>query len=89
LLTIVAGIRPASAGFRTVAIEPNLGALQHVAALMAHPNGAIKVEYIKKGAVVDAMVNLPAGISGTLVWQGKHYPLHEGAQNISLPPLGK
>jgi hypothetical protein len=87
LLTIVAGIRPASAEFRTVTIEPNLGALKHLAALMAHPNGAIKVEYTKKVAGVDAMAILPAGISGTLVWQGKHYALHEGAQNISLPSL--
>ena len=85
LLTIVAGIRPASIGFRTVKIEPNLGALRHIAATMPHPNGEIKVEYTGKNLVVDAEVSLPAGISGELIWQGKTYSLHEGEQNIELP----
>ena len=84
LLTIVAGIRPTSLGFRTVTIEPNLGALQHVAAVMSHPNGEIKVEYTKKDAVVHAEIALPPGISGTLLWGGKTYPLHGGANKVEL-----
>lgn len=89
LLTVVAGIRPATAGFRTVTIEPNLGNLNHVNALMAHPNGGIKVEYTRKASGVEAMIHLPAGISGTLIWQGKSYGLHEGGQDISLPSMPK
>jgi len=85
LLTIVAGIRPASPGFRTLTIEPNLGTLQHVSATMAHPDGEIKVEYTAKGGNLEARVNLPAGISGTLLWQRKNYPLRAGAQSIQLP----
>src|ERR1700730_8107791 len=84
LLTIVAGMRPRSLVFRTVTIEPNLGALQHVAAVMSHPNGEIKVEYTKKDAVVHAEIALPPGISGTLLWGGKTYPLHGGANKVEL-----
>jgi hypothetical protein len=84
LLTIVAGIRPASPGFRTVTIEPNPGALKHLSATMPHPNGEIKVEYTPKGGSLEARVGLPAGISGTLLWQGKAYEIHEGTQNIEL-----
>jgi hypothetical protein len=87
LLTIVAGIRPASPGFRTVIIEPNPGALRRVSATMPHPNGEIKVEYATKKSGIDATIRLPASISGTLLWQGKSYPLHEGAQKIELPVL--
>src|SRR6267154_3238914 len=85
LLTVVAGIRPASPGFRTVTVEPNLGALGHVAAAMAHPNGEIQVEYATKSGSIEARVCLPPGISGTLLWQGKAYKIHEGAQDIQLP----
>jgi hypothetical protein len=85
LLTIVAGIRPASPGFRTITIEPNLGSLQHVVGTMPHPNGEIKVEYKKKGAAVHAEITLPSDISGTLLWERKTYPLHEGAQEIEMP----
>jgi hypothetical protein len=87
LLSIVAGIGPASPGFRTVTIAPNLGALTHVVATMAHPNGEIKVEYTYKVGEMDATVSLPVGISGTLLWHEKNYPLHEGTQSLVLPPL--
>jgi len=85
LLTIVAGIRPASPGFRTVTVEPHLAALKHVSATMAHPDGEIKVEYVTKSGTVAATVSLPASISGTLLWGGKNYSLHPGSQNIELP----
>jgi alpha-L-rhamnosidase len=87
LLTIVAGIRPGSPGFRTVTVEPSLGVLQHVAATMPHPSGEIKLEYATKDSDIEARVSLPVGISGTLLWQRKNYPLHEGAQNLRLPNM--
>jgi hypothetical protein len=85
LLTIVAGIRPASPGFRTVTIEPNLGALKHLAATMSHPDGEIKVEYTKQDAAVHTDIILPQGVSGTLLWEGKNYPLHASSNKLELP----
>ena len=85
LLTLVAGIRPGSPGFRTVTIEPNPGALKRIRAAMPHPLGEITVEYATQNGSLEAGIRLPAGISGTLLWQGKNYPLHEGLQNFRLP----
>ena len=50
LLTLVAGIEPASPGFKTVRIAPHLGSLPRMAAKFPHPQGTIAVEYVKKGA---------------------------------------
>ena len=85
LLTIVAGIRPGSPGFRTVTIEPNLGTLRHVEATVPHPIGEINVKYARDSGAVDAEISMPTGISGTLRWQGKSYSLHEGTQSLRLP----
>src|SRR6185295_15951730 len=45
LLTIVAGIRPGAAGFKSVEIEPHLGDLKHVRAVVPVPQGEVRVEY--------------------------------------------
>jgi hypothetical protein len=84
-LTIVAGIRPKTPGFKTVTIEPNLGALKHVESAMPSPHGEIRVEYTRENDSVKAQVRLPSGISGEILWSGKIYGLHEGDQQILLP----
>ena len=91
LLTIVAGIRPQTPGFSTVTIEPHLGALTHVTAEMAHQQGQIKTEYRRTSQGIESEITLPASLSGVLVWQGKNYPLHEGAQHLTLalPPASR
>jgi alpha-L-rhamnosidase len=85
LLTIVAGIRPATPAFATVVIEPHLGSLKHLAASEPHPGGHIDVEYSVEATGVKARIALPSGITGELRWKAKTYPLHEGTQALSLP----
>jgi len=85
LLTIVAGVRPKTPGFKTITIEPHLGALKHIASAMSCPQGEIQVEYTREDNGVKAQIGLPAGTSGDLIWQGKIYGLHEGNQQITLP----
>jgi alpha-L-rhamnosidase len=85
LLTIVAGVRPASASFNTVTIEPNLGPLKHINATISHPKGQIQVEYTRTSEGVAATITLPREISGKLIWSKKEYPLHEGQQHLTLP----
>jgi alpha-L-rhamnosidase len=85
LLTIVAGIRPKTTGFRSVTIEPKLGTLHHVAASAPTPNGDITVEYTRENAGVRAVITLPPQISGNLVWNGKTYQIHPGQQQFALP----
>ncbi len=82
LLTLVAGIEPASPGFRTVRIAPHLGTLPSLTATYPHPDGDIKVDYRVKGAGLDATVTLPAKLTGTFVFGGKSTPLKPGVNTI-------
>lgn len=79
LLRIVAGIRPASAGFGRVVVEPHLGELKEVKAAMSIPQGMVEVEYHDLGSAGGAAkVNLPAGVTGEFVWKGRTFPLKPG-----------
>jgi hypothetical protein len=85
LLRLVAGIKPATPGFRTVRIEPHLGALTRLEAAHPHPLGEIAVSYRRERSGVRAQVTLPDGLSGDLVWAGRTHPLAPGTQTLALP----
>jgi alpha-L-rhamnosidase len=85
LLTIVAGIRPAAPGFEKVEIEPHLGKLQNVAASFPWKEGEIQVDYRLERETWTIRVNLPAGLPGELIWQGRSYPLRSGALTLKVP----
>jgi hypothetical protein len=87
-LTIVAGISPASPNFSRVRIEPHLGALHHVDAVLPSPSGTINAVYDADATVLLAKIKLPEGMTGTLLWKGKSYALVPGSQQLRLP-LGK
>jgi len=82
LLTLVAGIEPASPGFATVRIAPHLGKLPSLTAIFPHPEGEIKVDYSRKGEGLNAKVTLPDGLRGTFVFKGKVWPLKPGENTI-------
>jgi len=84
LLTVVAGIHSAAPGFANVRIEPHLGNLHELRASMPHAGGAIAVDYKRDGGRWSASITLPDGLDGELVWLGKEYPLHSGAQTVRL-----
>jgi alpha-L-rhamnosidase len=84
LLTIIAGIRPATPGFSTVTIEPHLAGLHHVDASMPSPKGDIHVEYTQEDRGIKAEIQLPPQVSGVLLWHEKIYPLHTGQQEVTL-----
>ena len=79
---ILLGIDSASPAFKTVKIEPHLGAIEKIGGTMPHPLGEIKVSYQKKGTTINAEIELPANITGVFVWEGKEYMLKEGKNNI-------
>jgi hypothetical protein len=83
LLTIVAGLKPKTPGFKTTTIEPHLGNLKHVNAVMPTPSGVVTVAYNRTEKGIDAEVTLPAGVSGDLVWHGRTTPL-QGHQKFTL-----
>jgi hypothetical protein len=83
-LRIVAGIRPVSAGFATIAIEPHLGELKEVKAQMPIPQGMVETEYRRTAGGLEARVKLPSGVKGWFLWHGKQSPLHEGEQTLAV-----
>jgi len=84
LLTIVAGIRPASPGFASVRIEPHLGTLDRLDATMAHPRGPISVSYRRKGQALEARVALPPGLRGEFAWGALTRALRAGEQSFRM-----
>ncbi|MDR3751453.1 MAG: alpha-L-rhamnosidase C-terminal domain-containing protein [Terracidiphilus sp.] len=82
LLTLVAGIEPASPGFATVRIAPNLGTLPALTATYPHPQGTIKVEYHRAGSGLNASITLPGTLTGNFVFHGKVWPLNPGVNQI-------
>jgi hypothetical protein len=85
LLTLVAGIEPASPGFATVRIAPHLGDLPSLTAQFPHPQGLIAVDYHRNGSALDATITLPGTLTGTFVFNGKLYPLHPGTNKLHAP----
>jgi hypothetical protein len=95
LLTLVAGIEPASPGFATVRIAPHLGDLPALSATYPHPQGEIKVEYHwtgtyndpqkKGGSAFHAQITLPGTLTGAFEFGGRSWPLKPGANMIDVP----
>ncbi len=86
LLSLVAGIMPASPGFKTVRIQPALGSLTRLECAMPHPNGNIALSLRRNGkAGITGEITLPPGLTGTFVWNGKSTALKPGINNINNP----
>lgn len=80
----ILGIRPASAGFRTVEIAPQPGLLTHASGVLPHPRGAITVELHAQGSTLSGSVTLPDGITGVLRVGARTLDLHAGRQEFRL-----
>jgi hypothetical protein len=94
LLTLVAGIEPASPGFATVRIAPHLGNLPSLVASYPHPQGEIKVEYhitgsrdlhMRGGSAFHADIALPGALTGTFQFDSRSWPLKPGSNRIDIP----
>jgi alpha-L-rhamnosidase len=78
----ILGIRPASLGFRTIEIAPQLGPLTSAEGRLVHPaGGEIVVKFYIKNETLHGSVSLPAGLTGTLCIAGQTIPL-EGLQEF-------
>jgi hypothetical protein len=80
----ILGIRPASFGFDTVRIAPELGELTHAKGSLVHPNGTIEVELSADGGKLTGYVDLPAGVSGTFDFADQSLRLKPGRQEVLL-----
>lgn len=85
LLATVLGVRPAGPGFRTVRIAPALGPLRWAEGRVPHPAGDIDVRFTRRGARgLEAVITLPPGLTGDLVWGARRVPLHPGRQQLTF-----
>jgi alpha-L-rhamnosidase len=83
--SLIAGINPSGLGFQKIVVKPSLGILQKVEGLYPTPLGNVAFDLSKKGSQgLSAKLNLPAGMSGILEWNGKKLPLKAGENNLEL-----
>ncbi len=82
LLTLVAGVEPASSGFASVRIAPHLGNLDSLTSTYPHPDGPIGLEYRRSGSTLDATITLPGKLAGTFVYRDHTWPLAPGVNQI-------
>ncbi len=84
LYRTVLGIDSDAVGFKRVRIEPHLGDIREIGGTIPHPDGSISVRYQVQGGRLQATVELPDGVDGTLVWKGKKKRLHSGINNLNI-----
>ena len=80
--TGLAGVKPASPGFRTVRVAPQPGGLRWIKAGTPSPKGLVEEDLRFDGDRVSGTVTLPAGLTGTFVWRGVSSSLVSGVNRI-------
>lgn len=84
-LATVCGIEPATLGFTSVRIKPNLGDLKQVSGEIPHPMGTIKVSYQKaKDGTYNATIELPSTLKGEFIANGQKIDLTPGKQQLKF-----
>jgi hypothetical protein len=82
----VAGVRPASPGFRTVRIAPQPGGLPKIVSRTPHPDGSIDLDLTFADGHCRGSAQLPTAITGVFVWRSHEQKLASGANAIDLGP---
>ena len=84
-LSLVCGIKPKEAGFKSVLIEPHMGSLNWIDGSIPHGLGNIKVT-LKKDSndEIKGEVILPENLSGKFVWKNHIISLMGGINPIQL-----
>ena len=82
LLTGVAGMRPASAGFGSLAVAPQPGGLKRVNASMPTPRGVASVALRFADGAASGTVDIPKGIPAKFEWCGRTADLAPGRNEV-------
>lgn len=83
LFRTVLGIDSDAPAFNHVVIRPHLGNITKIGGAMPHPKGMIRVSYdLNSKKKLQAVIELPIGVSGAFFWKGKLFRLHEGMNEI-------
>ena len=79
----VCGIKPTSAGHKTVEIAPSFGELTHIKAVYPHHSGNIELNLTRNGHKVDGTITIPDGMKATFIWGNIKKELKSGNQYIN------
>jgi len=90
LVASVLGVRPAAFGFAEVEVRPNLcdaddgavDAITRVSAAVPHPRGVVRAELALRSARLTGRIELPDGVSGTLIHGGDERELRPGENQV-------
>ena len=80
----ILGVRPSAFGFREVDIAPLLGPVQAIRGSVVHPAGRVEADLRRAGESLVGEVSLPAGVRGSLRFNGDVQALQPGAQEVRL-----
>jgi len=78
----ILGIDTDAPGFARVKIEPHLGDMQTLSGEMPHPLGMIRAKYGLAKGKWNVEIDLPAGLTGRLIWKGQEIALKSGKNNL-------
>lgn len=82
----ILGIRPASLGFKTVEIRPQLGGLAHASGRLVHPDGGeMVVDFRVAEGKLRGAVSLPDGVTGALIANGERREI-SGTEGMTVIP---
>ncbi|HOO56261.1 MAG TPA: alpha-L-rhamnosidase [bacterium] len=84
MLAVILGIKPSASRFSSVRIEPHMSGLEWVKGKIPHPKGMLSVSISEGSGGASAEIEMPAGLPGVFVWNGKEYPLSPGLQKLDL-----
>ena len=83
LQTAFAGVRPASAGFKTATVAPQPAGMKFIRSKTPVPQGVITTDLkFPDDGSVNGVVELPAGMKGEFRWHGAVRPLVGGRNEI-------
>lgn len=81
--SVVAGIKPTSAGFETVEIAPNFGSLKHIKLDYPTVKGIISLNLsLDKKGKVTGQIALPEGTTGVFKWAENTVDLSPGTNDL-------
>jgi hypothetical protein len=76
------GVRPGSAGFRSVRIAPLHFSTGRRVGVVPHPRGEIHVTCEIRGELLYAALRIPDAVEGVFVWNGQEHLLAPGRETI-------
>jgi len=83
----IAGIRPATPGYREAVLEPDVdGGLEAAAAHVTTPYGRLAIDWRRTGGAVVVETEVPVGVAATLRLDGRDRPLAAGRTRVEVRP---